>query len=355
MRLKQLLYLPILLLLLQGCEDVKPKSDLTVSKGKVCLDLYKQSTCLSDSLVPLWLHSIKDSIVLSPLKDLPRKDLDQFSQFGRSAELPAGGYKVEREGRRLVLKGETASFISQLPQGIMMLVNGQGQLITSVAQSDDCPKYKLGITGGEITRNGSSMGTAMVMTSNVSFIASDGTAVVEISVENDIASRVVPNDTGTEIVIVDNFKLADRPCCEGDYDDCCPGGQVGDPIEKAKGTGEMGQPALKGDGPIIMDPKFEEGLNESLEVILSKLRRRGYTLLANSSSSGGWAVRETQDIADVCIWADCHKIIVVNCRTGEITCYDTIECPVMIRLNGDGTISILTQVGCDIAKAVQAC
>lgn len=345
MKFKHLLFLSALLILVQGC--VQP--DLTVTKDKVCLNKYNKSNCITDLDTPIWLHVVQDSIRMTPLERLVSKDLASFQQFGQQQMIPLGNYTVKKEGKRLVLKNDSlVSITSNSLMGILILLNADGELFAIAAEGDDCPSYELDLGGGEITRNGTSMGTAMIVTSTVSYVDADSTAVIEKIVENDIASRVIPNDTGTEIVIVDNFRLAEEVnCCEGGYADCCEGEE--DPMGAA--------PSPTGDANLALslDPLERPTLANTLQVLMRRLKKRGANVQAISSREDGWSTRESHDIEDVCIWEDCHKIIVVNCETGQINCYDTTECAVMIRLNGDGTVSILTPGGCNIAKAVQAC
>ena len=300
---------------------------------------------------PTWLHLEKDSIRLTPLEDLVSKDLVSFQQFGEPIAIPEGNYRVGKEGKRIFLKNDSlVNIVSNGEMGILLLLDEDGQLFAAAAETDDCPRFRIGLDGGEITRNGQSMGETMIVTSTVSYVDADSTAVIEKIVENDIASRTIPNDTGTEIVIVDNFRLAEVDCCDGGYEDCCEG-DGDDPM------GIVAPPTVTIDPALSGIPSLGRGFTKSLELITKRLKQRGANIQALSINTrgDGWTIRESHDIQDVCIWEDCHKIIVVDCETGAIKCYDTTECAVMIRLNGDGTVSILTPSGCNLAKAVQAC
>ncbi len=303
----QLLYLFIpLALLVVSCQ---PTNQLEVSKAEVCLNMYGKSTCLKDKDQLLRLHLVDDSVRLERVSPDLRVDFRNFPQYGKPRKVPAASYDVSVKGGLIYLKDSLANFEVNGELGFLIW-NGQGNshVMISTPVDEDCGKWSLVMENGSIMRKLQNMGSSMTATSRMVDVDGDGTAMIEKVVTTATALRTIPGDTGTEIVILDDFTPKLNDCCEEGYEVCCEDNDRGgvsnnDPIEPSPELLEMG----------LVIP-----------------------------------------IEDCCLWEDCHRIVVVDCRTGEIRCYDTLECSVTITLSGPFVV-ISTSDGCDSSPGLTVC
>lgn len=323
---------------LTSCETTSSK--LVVESQRICLNSDSTKSCQSTEKSSVWLHLERGKIVLDTLnQNLPTNPV-VWRQFGEPMTIKDGEFIVTRRRDTLTMINPNLTLTGNAQLGFVFTLNSEGEVIVFTAQTPDCFRVELAFEEGGITRNGASMGTAMTIRSEVLQLDDDQTAIIEKIVEGDIAARTMANDTGTEVVIVDGFKTNDNSiCCDYASADCC-------------GEGRSRGGNARQDATELSEPDLQNIIDKSYATLFGNGSLSGINMPRNSSA---WKTLLNLDSSKICAYEYCHYLVVVNCETGEIWCYDTTECTIMIRLNPDGTVSIQVPNDCAAFDNQQAC
>lgn len=250
-----------------------------------------------------WLHAVKGEAKLENLERLSAKDIGRFPSF-KKAELESKTYDFKIVDGKYILGGGPIPLESPERFGILFGIL-DGAVTVAVSRKDDCEKEALEVNNTGVMRDGANEGNFISWTSK-SIVDGDGVAIIERLIYSQ--ARTAVGDTGTEIVIVDNFSPVTGPdCCKEVHLECAGGDSTGDAVGS--------------------DPAEIPGYTENFRL----------------------------SIGQACVYEYCYYLIVANKLTGEIRCYNTLLCDVRLQLWNDGTFSILLESGCDTSAAVVIC
>lgn len=222
-------------------------------------------------------------------QEMPAK-LESYTQYRIADRLEPGKYATSA-GKSIVILGDKVRYEAPLNRGFLAWNDFRG-FVLAMGLEEDCPSVVVEANRGEILRDGKSMGTAYTVKSTKTEQDDDGTWFVVKTVMGTGTSQVVPNDTGTVVVILDNFRLANPVCCEVGFSDCCAGLAGGD------ATG--------------IAPTADEGYH----------------------------ILQSFNVAEICIVEKCQMLIVHNCVTGETVCFDTLQSLLKVQVSRKGWLSV---------------
>lgn len=293
--------LVLALMLAQACDPGK-----TEDKPKATRMIFGEGNELSltDSKSLIWVRQDdRGNVRYTSFAKQEGTDLKDFGQVSKVSPLKPVDYAIVG-GKRLVASSEDDRFELDPRRGFMVSFDGKNVLLGELA-ADDCPAVELVLSTSNIVRDGRSLGKGCYIESVKTGQDEDGNWLVEKKVVP--LYQTVSGDTGTVVVILDNFRLQNPPCCETTWADCCAG----------KGPAQN----------LGVKPEAPEGYTELLAL----------------------------PISEVCVMERCHAILVHNCTTGETWCLNSLQGRIRVEVNAEGWVMFSTPVDAAADQVMTKC
>lgn len=218
-----------------------------------------------------------------------RRALKDFAQVAKISPMTLGDYAV-LSGQKMVISGDKDRFEVDPLRGFLVWYDGSVLQFGELLQ-EDCLPVGVELSTDAIVRDGHPMGKAYYLESEKTGQDEDGNWLVEKHVGNILT---VGNDTGTVVVILDNFRLQNPPCCETAWADCCAG----------KGpTRNMG---------------------------------------VKPAAPAGYQILLMLPLSEVCMMERCQTLLVHNCTTGETWCLDSMVGRLRVDVTDAGWVMVST-------------
>jgi hypothetical protein len=286
---------------LMGCNnntEKAPQDLLTVTKDRICLTSNQKESCM-EGATGTWRLYMKDGKpVMEALETSKLLGSPNFSQFDRGMVLKGEQLNLVCNQKSLRLKDGEREYADSTGLGHLLMRDAKGQLWVMCGKTPKTkpvtyqwdPKGTLvnSRTSRIILEAGRPLQSWLYMTT-IQFQYGDG------------ANHYIPNDTGTEVVIIDNFHVEGN-CNTAVPDDCCSG---------------------------------EEASPEQLEISewVGEYAAEGQNLLA------------CFNVNAICTFTDGDKLIVYVCESQERYCLDYSICDVSITTTDEG-ICFSVPTGC---------
>jgi hypothetical protein len=194
----------------------------------------------------------------------------KFVQTPQIRLLPTGNYAL-KGGKKLVIEGGVERYETWPQRGFLFWSDMDGIFFGELLE-DDCPPITVEVSSTGIKRDGRSLGTSSYIECEKTEQDEDGNWLVT----KRVGSLTAVSDTGTVVVILDNFRMKNPPCCNLSFSDCCA---------TLGSAGRMGA-----------DPT---GVS-------------GYHILHQFAAGA------------VCVEERCQSLIVHDCASGKTYCFDAL-------------------------------
>ena len=292
-----------LMALFGGCKETA--DTLSVNKENVCLSQKGVESCLpSDGIVRL--SYLNDSAALSSIQLPPNAGRISFPQFGEEAPFAEGKYNLTSQGKTFSIKNANSELRAPVGLGILLKKDANGQYQSLVGNKKDLgPTYYPIDPKGYFASLPNKPDT--VIFSGTRPISGYWTKTIIAYAMQGQISRVIPGDTGTEVIILDDFRVAGGGDCGAEIpEECCPPGEsVGDPM---------------------------------LDI----------TDLESDFAGQADKLMACFKIGSICLFTDDAKLIIVVCESQERYCLDFSECTVTVSVSSENGICISVPLDCGI-------
>jgi hypothetical protein len=285
-----------LLCLLSGCPGSKSLDSLTLTKGKLCLKTGGKEQCMETA--GTYRLRLKDGV--PSLEPLNTKELGgelSFPQFSRPDAIKAERLGVIIENKVLSLSMGEKILKDSTGLGFLIQLEANGAMRIATGQNVEIAADKLDIYGGKRFNRIDLKSQKPVD----GFFAITRT---EFEFQGE-ANRYVPNDTGTIVIIIDNFKIV-GDCNAAAPDSCCP--------------------ASEGPGPDVT-------VTDNM---------------INDYAADGLRLLTCFPVNSICTFTHGDKLIVIECASQRRYCIDLSICEVTITTTDDNGICISVATGCDL-------
>lgn len=267
-----------------GCEPQQQQQDPAATK--IILG-EKDEIVASEKPILHWVRqSDGERLQHTVFKGIESKYAKQFVQATEVKPLAKERYAVTG-GKKLVLMSEAERYETWPHRGFLIWSNMDGILIAQLLE-DDCPPVTIEVSATGIKRGGKSLGTASYMECEKTEQDEDGNWLVT----KRVGSLAVPSDTGTVVVILDNFRLKNAPCCGISFADCCA---------------DLGAAGRVG---------------------------------ATPSATSGYQILHAFNASTVCVEERCQSLIVHDCVTGKTYCFDALQSELRLEVWESGWFTV---------------
>ncbi len=290
----------LLMLGIMGCQD----NHVSWSKEQICLNFEGQQSCIPNKGGG-YLLTLKDGKpVLKSLETTKGMADLTFPQYAAAQLLVGERMSVIVENGKLVLQEGAKRFVDDIGLGLLLLpeAKGQMQLMTPVNAEIVSKAIRIDSTGAIAGSNPPIRRLQLIQPlSAEGFMALTRIAYVVGGDKN----HYIPNDTGTEVIIIDNFHVVGS-CSAEAPDSCCPAG------ESVGGT----PPDISG--------------------WMSEYAAEGQKLLACFPAGS------------ICTFTAGDKLIVIQCESQERYCLNLSSCPVTITTTEEEGICFSIPLECSM-------
>lgn len=284
-----------------GC--VETTNSLQVDKDKVCLNQGDQSSCAENApFVRLSLKNGKPE--LSPIKLSDDLGRITFPQYSKPAEFAQGTYSIGVQDSIFTLTQGNTKLTAPSNLGFVMRRDRSGNYEIVTGTSIELKSRLFGTSKDGFISLGPVKGDSIVLQGSRPIGGVMTTTFM--MAYHDIQSRIIPTDTGTEVVILDDFKPSTGSCEAEQPDECCPPGES---------AGEA---------------------------------RRDITDIIDDFQAQGEDLMACFNIGTVCLFTNGSQLIIVICDSQERYCLDFSICPVTITVSSEYGICISVPLECGI-------
>lgn len=284
-----------LLALFVGCKEQPPKDQLTLGKEKICLQFGKTEQCM-DAAGSYRLHLVDGKPVFEALDLGKALCAPSYPQFGKPSAIRTEKLGVIIENKVLSLQDGERRITDAAGLGFILVRDTKGAI--SLCEGMDAkvaPQRHLWATRdramGRMDWTASRPSKDFLLLTQISFALGDA------------ANRYIPNDTGTEVVIIDNFKVV-GDCQTEAPDSCCPAGESAGP-------------------PITVTDDMVNGYAQNDLRLLACF-----------------------PVNSICTFTDGDKLIVIVCESQQRYCLDYSVCNVTITTTDGNGICISVPSNC---------
>lgn len=275
------LILLLLLSLMVGCK--KEANTLTITKEKVCLQFNQSEQC-AEGAGTFRLHLVEGKPVLEAMAVTKLQGTLTYPQYGRPDAVKTEKLGVIIENRVLSLQDGERKLMDSTGLGFLLIRDAAGNLTVSSGESPEHGPTIYHLDGREAIAAGAPKRIQLMADlSDPKFMA---LKLIKYAI-SDAANHYVPNDTGTEVVIIDNFHVVGDCSAEAPAE-CC---KEVDPLSP----------------PVVVTEDFANGYAQD-----------GLKLLA------------CFPVNSICTFTAGDKLIVIDCITQKRYCLDYSLCPVTI-------------------------
>ncbi|MBK9453908.1 MAG: hypothetical protein IPN95_31845 [Bacteroidetes bacterium] len=272
-----------------------PTDSLTLTKEKICLQAGGKEQCLDGpGTYRLRLQDGKPVLEAMNLKEAGSNIT--FTQFGRPDAVKAEKLGVIIENKVLSLKDGERLLKDTTGLGFLIVREANGSLSVSTGNQIELESLPIDLSFAQRTVRVDVSSRKL----DPSFIA-----LTQIDYTFQGENRYMPNDTGTIVVIIDNFKVVGN-CAAEAPDSCCP--------------------ASEAPGP---DVTVTDGM-------VSDYAADGLRLLACFPNNS------------ICTFTHGDKLIILDCASQERYCIDLSICSVTITTTDDNGICISVPSDCSL-------
>ncbi len=307
---------------------------LTIEKGGFCLTTNRTEDCNRTKEKVYWLHTAGGELKMES-SDQEAVNLPQnWVSIKRTPAIEAGVYNLQRRGGKLLLETGKEKIEFSGKKGLFFYLDQQGQVSIMKSGNENVPLHRIVLKDKMLIEDQVLYGNKMLLATAPVFEKSQE-KTVQVIVQGDIDSRIIPNDTGTEIILEDILRALN--CCDVAKDlDCCEGG------------GGSGKAVA-----IAPDPKSRKASDIPQLEEMSK----GFPVMAMSSTiiTGSWKTILTVEAADACLYRSGPYLIIIDCLTGEVWCLDSDECIILLESNAEGEIAIMVKEECTAFDSITPC
>lgn len=291
--------------LLVGCEEQTDTFELR--KEDACVSQKGVQTCEKHS--SFTRLSVKDGkAVVQPIDVPDNAGKLSFPQFGEAAAFEEGTYNLNIAETDFSLQKEASSLSAPLQPGILFRKSKKGQFQAAVGSA-----APLGVKHYPISPNGYFTGLALARATKVVYstprpILGLQMATLMVYAQQDELSRIMEGDTGTEVVILDDFSPSSGDCSAEAPEGCCPPGEGG------------GDPML------------------DISEWVDDFAANGDDLMACFK------------IGSICLFTDGSQLIILVCDSQVRYCLDFSICPVTVTTSSEFGICISVPLECGITN-----
>jgi hypothetical protein len=295
----------VLISFLVGCNSAPaPKDELSITKEEICLNYKGTQQCVKTN--GTFRLMLKDGKPVLEALDLAKMEVaPSYPQYSRPDAVKAEKLGVIIENKVLSLKNGDRTLRDSTGLGFLIVRDAKGGISCMAGMNAEMRPRAL-----QWDRSDALTGTKVRQMSFSADKANNYMTLSRISFAyGDAANHYIPNDTGTEVVIIDNFKVAGS-CNAQTPDECCPNADSPGP-----------------------DITVTDGM-------ISEYAADGLRLLA------------CFPVNTICTFTDGDKLIVYDCTTQERVCLDYSTCDVFISTSDSG-ICISVPTSCAIENPFQ--
>lgn len=311
------------------------ESYLTIEKGGICLKNDRTEDCNRSTESVYWLHGGKQGLVMEQFTSELTNQPANWVGHKASKPLQEGKYKLTNERGTFILEGNGVKRKIDGKNGAMLYVDQKGRVsFMEKDQRASAPLHKIQLREKVLHQDKIPFGQRMLI-GNYPVLKKAAELAMITVVQGDERSRIIPNDTGTEIILEDILRAIN--CCStaGDLDCCDSGG----------GKGRGVQLALKPELTLAADiPNLKEMGSYFPE-----------PAMATTIITGSWKTVMTLVAADVCLYRSGPYLIIIDCLTGEIWCLDSDECIILLESNAEGEIQVMVKEECHAFDGIAPC
>lgn len=307
---------------------------VTIEKGGICLTSERLEDCNRSTERVYWLHGGRKGLKMETFLEETTNRPVNWVSYKTSDPIKEGVYSLEDKNGRLVMEMGREKIETATEQGILFYLDRKGQVSIMKLQKKDVPLHKIQLKEKQIFQDGISFGNKMLI-GTAPVIEQMSRKSIQVIVQGDINSRIIPNDTGTEIILEDILRALN--CCDAAEDlDCCEGGG-------GKGKGVT----------IEKEPKSYRALDIPRLKEMSEMHP--VQAMASTIISGSWKTILTVEAANVCLYRSGPYLIIIDCISGDIWCLDSDECIILLQSNAEGEIAVMVKEECTAFDNIVPC
>jgi hypothetical protein len=295
MKTTYFLLLVVLVAFLAGCTGKTASKDgLTLTKEKVCLQFDGKEQCMN-APGSYRLHLVDGKPVLEALNMKGLGDVS-FEQYGRPDAIKTEKLGVIIDNKVLRLQDGEKKMMDPTGLGFLIMRDETGAISIAAGQQVDLASHAIELSSdNRIVRR--ELAARKLEGGIMAFTQIDYTFAGE--------QRVVPNDTGTIVIILDNFKVVGS-CDAKAPDSCCPSGET------------AGPPVTVTDG------------------------------MVSDHAADGLRLLTCFPVNSICTFTHGDKLIILDCATQKRYCLDLSICQVTIATTDENGICISVPSDCAI-------
>lgn len=284
---------------LLGC---KKENQLVWDEEQYCLDYGGNHACVPAKAggARLLLHDGKPVLQALATKDL--QGHVTYPQYEAASTIAGAKLQVLIENNQLILAAGNQRFVDALGLGLLIVPDAKGAMQVLVPKdAEPTPHaYFVATNGTDHSPSRKVRDIQFLKTSATENLMS--LTYIEFLIGNE--NRVIPNDTGTEAIIIDNFKVAGN-CTAPTPTGCCVASEP-------------------------LDPTLD------------------YTQWIGDYADQGKRLLACFPVGSVCTFNSGCMLIVVVCSTNERYCLDLSTCSVTITTTEEQGICFSVPLGCTI-------
>ncbi len=302
-KIRILITLFAVLTILVGCKE---QSDtFEVGGENVCVQEKGTQQCEEQASI-IRLSVKEGKAVVQPISLPDNLGKISFPQFSKPAAFENGSYDLKIAKNNFTIAQGQSTLTAPTQPGILLRKNTSGQYQSAIGSAE-----ALGPKHYTISENGYFEGLALRKATKVVYTAQRPTKGILLSsmymyANGDVLSRVIGGDTGTEVVILDDFSPSSGDCDADAPEDCCPAGEGG------------GDPMLE----------IDEWVDD--------FAAQGDDLMACFK------------IGSICLFTDGSQLIILVCDSQVRYCLDFSICPVTVTTSSEFGICISVPLECGI-------
>lgn len=293
------LYAIAAVLLAFGCQE----SSLQIKRGSVCIQQKSGGNCV-ETPPPARLHAPKGEAQLRTV-DLPGQlGRISYPQFEAAQLLAEGQYSLQADSANITFSMGKESYSAPSNVGFLFEPGPDGQMfIRKGRKTTAATRYQYDPKGFLFTED--SRGDSIIFTGGHPVRGLIANTIV-MMISQEIANRVIPSDTGTEVVLVDDFAPEFGDCEVEAPEGCCPPGEF------------AGEPRI------------------DITPFISEFNVAGLDVMACFQPEA------------VCVFTHGNKLIVMICSSGERYCLDFSVCSLTVTVSSESGICISKPLECNM-------
>lgn len=287
-------------LLALGCQE----SNLQIKRGSVCIQDKSGSNCV-ETPPPARLNAPKANAELRSLELPSQLGRISYPQFEEGQLLAEGQYSLKADSATISFSMGKDTYSAPSNIGFLFEPGPDGQIFIRKGRKTVPPTlYQYDPKGG-VLFNGQSRGDSIIFTGGHPIRNLITNTVVMMAMQ-ETTNRIIPSDTGTEVVLVDDFAPDFGECDVEAPEGCCPPGE------------SAGEPRI------------------DVTPFIAEFQAAGLDVMACFHPEA------------VCVFTHGNKLIIMICSTNERYCLDYSVCSLTVTVSSESGICVSKPLECNM-------